>query len=442
MRISHLAAMLGVSLLIACGAPAPEGGAPGGESMRLTLMTYQLQPTFNDFMTSLCASFEAAHPGTDVEWLDFPAEGYVDKLMLLFQGGDPPDVVNLTFDIGAQVVQQGILADIRPLLPAEVVASHLPRIVRSGCETNGMLYGLPWYLSPVVMLTNRALMQRAGLDPERPPATFEEQVAMSRQIHERVPDAWGYYESLTEAGHLRDLLFQQNVVLAERGPGGRLRAAFNTPRGVEVLALWTELFRTGVLPRESIQPTHVRAIELFKAGQTAFFVTGPQFLRNIEEDAPDVYAQCGVAAAPRTPCGITGVDMMMLGVTGHGETPEGQERERRAAELAAFITNAENQLAFCRLAVIFPSVSAALEDSHFSQSDGTLMSDARVMGARTLREAEIFREVLPESGRLNQAMSRAIERTCLENVSPETALADAAAEWDAIFAALPASPEE
>lgn len=419
-----------LALMLGCGdAAEPPGEAP------LRLMTYSLSPAFDDYMAALTASFEATHPGREVEWIDFPADGYLDKLMLLHQSGEPPDVVNLTFDLGAQVVQQGVLEDIRPLLPPEVIGGYLPGILASACETGGRVHGLPWYLSPVVLLHNRALMAEAGLDPDHPPATFDEQIAMSRQIHGRLPGRWGFFESLTEAGHLRDLLFQQSVPLVT--PGEPRRAAFATPAGAEVLALWVELYQSGVIPRESLQPTHVRGIELFKTGRTAFLVTGAQFLRSVQEDAPDVYAQCGVARAPEMPCGLTAVDVMMLSVTDHGESAAAVERERGAAELAAFVTNASNQLALCRRAVVFPSVTAALEDPLFRESDGTLLGDARVVGARTLETARVFREILPESGRLNQAMSRAVERACLEGVAPADALAEAAAAWDAVFASLP-----
>jgi putative chitobiose transport system substrate-binding protein len=116
-----------------------------------------------------------------------------------------------------------------------------------------------------------------------------------------------------------------------------------------------------------------------------------------------------------------------------GDTPEARARERLAAELAAFVTNGPNQLAFCRLVPILPSVVATARDPFFTQEDGTLEGKARVISARGLASAEVYLQPYPGMGELNAAMSTAIEKACLGQATPREALAEAAARWNAVF---------
>lgn len=428
------------ALLAACGG-APEGtpptGTPGAApaATPLTLMTMQLQPMFNDYMHALVASFEAAHPGTRLEWIDFPAEGYLNKVQALLLEGHPPDVINLTYDQGIRIAQEGVLADLRPLVAPGTLDAYFRGVLETSCMWEGQVYALPWYLTVYVTMYNKALMQQAGLDPTRPPRTDAECYAMGRVIAERVPGAFGFFEAVTEDGRLRDFLVRAGVPLVRRDADGRLRAAFNTPEGVAVLRQWAEMYRDGVIPRESITEDHRRAIELFKAGRTAFYTSGPQFIPRIVEDAPDIAAVMGVAPALLASIEVHRVDVMQLVVPDRGDTPEATERERRAAELAAFVTNAENQLAFCRIVTILPSVVEATRDPLFTVSDGTLEGDARVIAAAELASAEVYLEPYPGMGELNAAMNTAISKACLAIATPEEALAEAAAAWDAVFEA-------
>lgn len=443
MRPLALLAAPALTLLLACGgdqAAAPAGGgAAGSGATRLRLMTMQLSPRYDAYMGALCASFEAQNPGVEVEWIDSPFEGYLNRVQALFRAGEAPDVINLTYDTGVRIAQDAALADLGAILGDDVVATYFPGVVASACTWEGRVFALPWYLSVDVMMYNRSLMEQAGLDPDDPPETLEELLAASRQIRERLPGKFGFFQRLTEEGRLRELLARAGVPLVTRDERGRLRAAFNTPEGVAALEMWARAYQEGLIPRDTLTADHRRAIELFKTGTTVFFNSGPQFLREVRADAPDVYAVTGVASEVRWPNGLHFVEVHELLVPDRGDTPEAEERERLGAELAAFITSGPIQLALCREAPILPSVVAAAGDPMFTETDGTVESRARALSAAALASAEVFIPSLPEAGRLNAAMTECVQRACLGEATPAQALADAAARWDAIFESLDAA---
>jgi ABC-type glycerol-3-phosphate transport system substrate-binding protein len=402
--------------------------------MTLTLMTISLQPAFTEYMSGVIEGFESAHPDTRIDWVDLPIDGYLNKLQTMLLDDDPPDVVNLTHGLGMQIASMGVFADLRDHLDEATLDSYFPRVLRTAGVWQEEVYALPWYLTTHVMMYNRALMEEAGLDPDRPPTTHPELFTMSRQIRERLPSKFGFFEALTEEGHLREIFLANNISLTAESSDGTLRAAFNTPEAIEVLRTYADLFKDGILPRDSLTQTHARGIELYKAGTTVFFTSGPQFLRFIAQDAPDVYAVTDVAPQVIPPNKTLGVDVMNITVPKQPDGPGAAERRQRAAELAAFITNAENQLAFCKLVTILPSVRDAAEDPYFTESDGSLESRARVIGADQLDRAAVLIPSLPEAGRLTAALSRAMEQAALDVKSPEEALAEAEATWNSILA--------
>lgn len=68
---------------------------------------------------------------------------------------------------------------------------------------------IPWNLTTTVMVYNKELFAQAGLDPEAPPATFEEFLACAKAIDELGPDIYGtcfWNEALAWGGWYWDML--------------------------------------------------------------------------------------------------------------------------------------------------------------------------------------------------------------------------------------------
>ena len=71
--------------------------------------------------------------------------------------------------------------------------SFYPAFLKNG-EINGHTWGVPFQRSTIVLYWNKAAFQDAGLDPERPPATWDEHAAFAQKLTRRNGDAvarWG-----------------------------------------------------------------------------------------------------------------------------------------------------------------------------------------------------------------------------------------------------------
>jgi sn-glycerol 3-phosphate transport system substrate-binding protein len=97
--------------------------------------------------------------------------------------GDLPDLVQL------QDTNLQLMIDSQAVLPAQAcvdaekydLSDHVQRVV-DYYTVEGVLWPLPFNVSNLLLLYNKQAFTRAGLDPEKPPTSFEEIRAASEQI--------------------------------------------------------------------------------------------------------------------------------------------------------------------------------------------------------------------------------------------------------------------
>jgi putative chitobiose transport system substrate-binding protein len=406
-----------VALLIsACGTPERDPSV-------IEFWTLQLSPTFDDYINGMVAEFEAQHPGITVRWVDVPFQGITRKFLASIASGRSPDVVNLPADYVKSYVTLGALRPIGDLLPREVQESYLASAMRP-LVIDGQLYGVPWYLSTQILLYDRAKIEAAGFSEEDLPETFSELLDFAREYGRRTGDNAFFYPLIAE-GFLFEVLEAEGIPVVTED---ETQAAFNTPQAAAVLSEWVGAFRSGVMPRESISQGHRAALQLFQSGTIAMFIGGPQYLRIIQENAPNLYRTTDVAPAVTGATGRKALAVMSLAVSTKAANPE------MSAAFAAFVTNAENQLAFSLIVPIYPSVESALDDPYFTAYDGTVETRARAIGAAQLPESAVLRPSLRNYNRLQESFKAHILKAFLGTTTVEQALAAAEQDWNKILA--------
>ena len=339
-----LAAPLGLGIA-ACGSGRSRRV---GNHRQISVWTLDLAPRFTPYMNRVISAWERDHPGVRVRWTDVPWSSVERKLLAAVFARTAPDLVNLNPPFAANLASKGGLLDLSTKLPSGASEAYLPRIWRSGRQGANQ-FAIPWYLTARVTMANRQLLGRAGIDA--PPLRWQEVPAYAEAIHRRT----GRYALFVTAvpddsAELLESMVQMGTQLLDN----RQRAAFNSPAGRHAFAFWTDLYRRGLLPREVVSQGYRRAIELFQAGDLAQVATGPDFLRNLQTNAPGIAA----ATAPYPP--LSGADGEANVAVMNLVVPKQSERAKDAISFALFLTNAANQLAFAEEARVLPSSKAAL----------------------------------------------------------------------------------
>ena len=397
----------------------PEPAALSGE---ITFTTLQLSPTFDDYIEGVVASFEADNPDTTINWVDVPFEGAQERLLADASAGTLADVINLNPDLSFALAVEGLFANLD-----EVAADVRGDYVEGAWDSfrypgiDGA-YGYPWYLSTEVTMYNAALLEEAGLDPDDAPETFEELFETARTVAANT-DARGMHPAL-ENRFVIDLVKLGVDITNEDAT----EATFNTPEAVELVEELRSLYEDGAISPDSVVEGHRQEIEAYQAGNIALFPTGPNFLNIIEENAPDIAAETRVAPQITGPAGVTGMSVMGLMV------PESTENPDLAHAFAQFMTNGENQLAFAREVLIFPSIVDALEDPMFTDPDeaDADFAEAISVAAAQLPNAANLRPVVVDE-EVNNAIISNVQSAILGDVSSEEALEAATAEVNDIL---------
>ena len=415
-----------IKLLLSLAIFLALGGCRGPQkNPELQLWTIQLSPKFDPLIKAMLLDWETKHPGVKVRWTDLPFGSVERKVLAAVFARTAPDVVNLNPLFAANLASKGGLLPLQDRLgPAK--ATYLPQILRAG-EQQGELYALPWYLTARITLANRQLLQQA--DYNKPPRRWEEVPAYAERIKQRT-GKYALFVTVVPDGsaELLESMVQMGVELVD----SRHRARFNSGPGRRAFALWTDLYRRGLLPREVVSQGFQRAIELYQSGELAQVASGAEFLNTIQTNAPRVAA----ATEPFPPLvgadGAANVAVMNLAVSRQTSRP------KEAVDLALFLTNPANQLRFARAARVLPSsqpalkaIEAELAMASRSGVKADLVQRARLLSAQTLSHAKVLVPADPGVKRLQAIIYGQLQRAMLGELSSAAALAAAEKEWNA-----------
>jgi multiple sugar transport system substrate-binding protein len=217
----------------ACGS----GDDTAGGKTRITVncMPPKSAKVDRRFFEQDIASFEKQHPDIDVVAHDaFPCQDpktFDAKLA----GGQMEDVFYTYFTDAKHVVDINQAADLTPYVKELKSYDTLQQQLRDIYTVDGKIYGIPRTGYSMGLIYNKKLFEKAGLDPERPPATWEELRADAKKIAALGDGTVGYadYSAQNQGGwHFTAELYSQggDVVSAD----GK-RATVDTPEGHAVL---------------------------------------------------------------------------------------------------------------------------------------------------------------------------------------------------------------
>lgn len=165
-------------LLIAVMAISMSGGAqPKASAQGVTIRWWHITTaeTQAAYWQQAADDFMEAHPGVTIEITIQENEAFKERLVTVMQGEQPPDLFQ-SWGGGVlwEFANAGLLRNIAPELEGEWKDSFSAQAALELYGQDGEYYGVPWDWGAVGIYYNKALFAQAGLDPENPPATWDE----------------------------------------------------------------------------------------------------------------------------------------------------------------------------------------------------------------------------------------------------------------------------
>ncbi|NGN62334.1 ABC transporter substrate-binding protein [Streptomyces sp. A7024] len=251
LRASAAGLLAGSGLLGACtpgssddgsgsGAEQPKGKAAAAAKPKGTLFVWMHESgAYHKVFMKLREQYEREFPEVTVEPQFIPVGQYDTKLLTAFTGGTSPDVCKIgAWHLHDHVAKQRMAPLVPEVFKASSTDELAARFEPGGLEpvtVNGKIYGLPVDFNTVFLLYRRDRFEDAGLDPDRPPRTWEEVEAFSKRLtnsdKSKVGMQWVIGEPQWSVQQLTALAGGTGGILGDDGK----RAVLSRPAGVKAL---------------------------------------------------------------------------------------------------------------------------------------------------------------------------------------------------------------
>ncbi|HEY9152154.1 MAG TPA: extracellular solute-binding protein, partial [Anaerolineales bacterium] len=240
--------------------PNPEAVIQNVEpNATITFWTYYLSPTFDDYIKSTIARFQATYPGVTVKWEDHQAT-FQQDLNNAFAAGNAPDVINLSVGEGwvSDYATQGLLLSLDDKVPQSVQALYFPGLWKEQL-VKGVNYQFPWYQSIPVELINTQIYTGtpqtdasgnvtytggAGLKVSDFPKTIDGLPALCQTIKQKTGTLCDIRLSVNDL--LSQMVYEGNVkVISDDGK----QFTFNSPAAVSWLQMYVDMVKAGTVDK-------------------------------------------------------------------------------------------------------------------------------------------------------------------------------------------------
>lgn len=196
----------------------------------------------------LVAGFEQTHPDIDINAIY--AGNYDDarvKALSALKSGKPAQLsVMFSIDVHELMDQNAIVAFddlVKTESDKKWLHSFYPGLMENG-TVDGKVYGIPFQRSTIVMYYNKDAFRQAGLDPNKPPQTWDELVKDGQKLTQRDSEGkvkrWGVMIPSTGYPYwMFGALDKENGQVLMNSAGNKVN--FDTPEAIEALSYWKNL---------------------------------------------------------------------------------------------------------------------------------------------------------------------------------------------------------
>ena len=209
-----------------------------------------------------------AKGGDTVEMTEVPFAELVQKYATAIAGGQAPDALSLDLIYNPAFAAAGQLEDLSDWAKSLPYFNALsPSHVKLGTY-DGKVYGMPLSVETSIFAWNKDLYKKAGLDPEKAPATWEEITANAEKIRALGGDTYGFYFSGGGCGGCMIFTFTPLVwgagadILSEDGK----TATLDTPEMHKAVEIYRNLVAKDTVPASSASDNGVNFLS-FTNGQ-------------------------------------------------------------------------------------------------------------------------------------------------------------------------------
>jgi len=284
--------------------------AEDGKSVTLTFLRIGNDAAEANYWKSLIKQFEEENKNIKIQYDDAAiGEPMETKLNTLFAGGAGPDIIGHGILSVANRVEAGHYVPITEYFNKWEGKDDIMESVLANGTYKGEIYGLAYSTTPYIFAYRKDMFAEAGLDPEKPPKTWEELREYARLLTKKEGDR------IVRAGFAFPMAAGNFVEfdVFVFGNDGRFyddsnMPTINTPDKVEVFEFLKSFIDEVNLPYNNNE------VNPFIKGNAAMTLINNVALRPMLDD-PELKDKVGIAVPPynKTKATFSGCNMLFIG---------------------------------------------------------------------------------------------------------------------------------
>jgi sn-glycerol 3-phosphate transport system substrate-binding protein len=315
---------------------------------------------------ALADEFMAEHDNVTVEirtGADY--DEIFETTLLAAEQGDPPHVVQLDEGATRRAIDSDRFVKITDMATEEQLAAidgYIEPVLNFYLIEDEM-WSLPWNSSNPVLYYNKTMFETAGLDPNSPPATFDEMLSACEAIMNSELELEGCVNWPLTSWFPENWIAMQGALLVNNGNGreGRPTETFiNSPEMLNVVEWWGEMADQGYYKYTGVRADYVGEAGAFITQQFAMHINSTAGISNFQYYADLLRYNLGVAPLP-----LPNPDADLGTVNGGGSlwlTDGHPTAEMEAArDFMFFMTNDENIAEWHKATGYFPNRTGSVE---------------------------------------------------------------------------------
>ncbi|UCB44673.1 MAG: ABC transporter substrate-binding protein [Spirochaetota bacterium] len=274
------------------------------------------------------------------------------KLINALKTGDTPDIAQVAIEYLDVFIADEKIEPLNDVVSEEDKNDVLSQFWE-GVSRNRNIYAIPFNQSVQVLYYNKSAFENAGLDPEKPPKTWEDVIEYGNKLTHDINgdneiDQWGVLISMEGVFGFTPLIRQTG---GEFLNDDRTQALFNSEAGVKVMKLIQDMVYThGIMPSNW---TLFEGANAFLGGKIAM---GPITCAGIKYAEENLPWELGIAPLPY-------IENKSVLLGGAGLVIFAKQSYKRKASLhfIQWLTNRENSIRWHKETGYLPLRKSALE---------------------------------------------------------------------------------
>jgi multiple sugar transport system substrate-binding protein len=271
-------------------------------------------------------------------------------------------------------MRAGFLTDITDAMKADPDFAKVAPAFTNLATYKGRIYGTGFTPDVSILIYNKDLFKKAGLDPNKPPTTLAQIHEDAKKIRALGPDIYGFYFSGSCPGC--NIFTTSPMMVAS---GAKILPASGTEEplagtGVrEVLQLFRDMWSEGLIPKSAQADNGSNFVANFKSGKIGIQGAGGFFISDLKRDVPNL--DFGVTFLPGVKEGqvsaFVGGDVVAI--------PKASKHAQIALQFVKWELSDEGQLEGLAKNNILPSRTDLANNKYF-QSEPRVVTTAKAIG--------------------------------------------------------------